>query len=340
MGNLRGKTLFLGGLFTAFLGVVSPTSATVPGDAVVAVVDKQTITIRDLDFWAVTLRLQSARAEGLSEGELRRRVLTEAVDDHLLSGWAELQLGEVPIEAVDARLRAAWERYERLAGGPSRLDDVLEDAGIEREAFRLWVREQSQKSFLVREALGVYANLGGDSAADVELAQAERLRVAHIFVAPAGNSERAHDLALERALRIRRDLEVGLPFAEAAELYSDDVATKEAGGELGWFTKEELAPELWNAAISSVRGKASDAVKSSAGYHVLFVLDFETPAQKRFLQKLRREEVRQLRRLRDESEVRLAPGYTLRPLPEVEAEEPSFWMQVEKGLPGAAEEQR
>ena len=63
-------------------------------------------------------------------------------------------------------------------------------------------------------------------------------------------------------------------FAKFAEKYSDDKASAERGGELGFFTKEAMVPEFSKAAFSMRPNTISDKpVKTQYGYHIIMVTD-------------------------------------------------------------------
>ena len=63
-------------------------------------------------------------------------------------------------------------------------------------------------------------------------------------------------------------------FAKFAEKYSDDKASAERGGELGFFTKEAMVPEFSKAAFSMKPNTVSEnLVQSPYGYHIIKVTD-------------------------------------------------------------------
>ena len=63
-------------------------------------------------------------------------------------------------------------------------------------------------------------------------------------------------------------------FAQIAAKKSDDKASGEKGGELGFFTKEAMVPEFSNAAFSMKPNTISDSlVQSPYGFHIIKVTD-------------------------------------------------------------------
>ena len=62
-------------------------------------------------------------------------------------------------------------------------------------------------------------------------------------------------------------------FEKIAKQKSDDKASGERGGELGFFPKEAMVPEFANAAFSMKPNTISDLVQSPYGYHIIKVTD-------------------------------------------------------------------
>ena len=63
------------------------------------------------------------------------------------------------------------------------------------------------------------------------------------------------------------------PSKKIAKQKSDDKASGERGGELGFFPKEAMVPEFANAAFSMKPNTISDLVQSPYGYHIIKVTD-------------------------------------------------------------------
>lgn len=71
---------------------------------------------------------------------------------------------------------------------------------------------------------------------------------------------------------VRQDLLNDGDFAALAAKYSTDTATKDKGGDLGWFANGVMVPEFDTAAFSLKVGEISQPVKSQFGYHIIEVL--------------------------------------------------------------------
>jgi peptidyl-prolyl cis-trans isomerase C len=74
----------------------------------------------------------------------------------------------------------------------------------------------------------------------------------------------------EEAKAIEEELKKGADFAELAKKKSKDPGASD-GGDLGFFTKEQMVPEFSAVAFSLEPGKISDPVKSQFGWHIIKV---------------------------------------------------------------------
>jgi peptidyl-prolyl cis-trans isomerase C len=94
----------------------------------------------------------------------------------------------------------------------------------------------------------------------------EEVKARHILVA----SEAEAKAVIEQ-------LKKGADFATLAKEKSTDPAAKTSGGDLGWFTKEQMVPEFADAAFKLKKDEISETpVKTQFGWHVIKVEDRRT----------------------------------------------------------------
>ena len=75
----------------------------------------------------------------------------------------------------------------------------------------------------------------------------------------------------DEAKKIAQELKNGADFAELAKKETKDPSGKTTGGDLGWFTKDQMVPEFADAAFKLNPGQISEPVKSGFGWHVIKV---------------------------------------------------------------------
>jgi foldase protein PrsA len=92
----------------------------------------------------------------------------------------------------------------------------------------------------------------------------EQVKASHILV---------EDEAI--AKKVKEELDSGKDFAELAKEYSTDTSNAADGGDLGYFTKGEMAEEFEKAAFEMEVNTVSNPVKTDFGYHIIKVTDIK-----------------------------------------------------------------
>jgi peptidyl-prolyl cis-trans isomerase SurA len=102
------------------------------------------------------------------------------------------------------------------------------------------------------------------------------IHVAHIMVKP--KKEDANDPAAEAKINeiYQKALEGKQTFEELCALYSEDVTTKNKGGELPWFGTNKMVSEFEEASYSLKNdGEVSKPFKTSYGWHIVKRLGYK-----------------------------------------------------------------
>ncbi len=77
----------------------------------------------------------------------------------------------------------------------------------------------------------------------------------------------------DEAKAVLADVKKGADFAEIAKAKSTEPGAAQSGGDLGYFTKEQMVPEFAEAAFKLDKGKVSEPVKTQFGWHIIKVED-------------------------------------------------------------------
>ncbi|MEX0644531.1 MAG: peptidylprolyl isomerase [Parvularculaceae bacterium] len=104
----------------------------------------------------------------------------------------------------------------------------------------------------------------------------ERLYRAQADVTRLGDEVRARHIVVatrEEAENVLRQLGRGGDFADLARAYSIDRSTAPLGGEIGYFTRDMMTPELAAAAFSTPVGATAPLFETEFGWHILEILD-------------------------------------------------------------------
>lgn len=94
----------------------------------------------------------------------------------------------------------------------------------------------------------------------------ESVKASHILVKTDKRSEAEAQALIEK---IKKELDGGLDFAEAAKKYSEDEGSKVRGGDLGTFMRGAMVKAFEDAAFSMAVNTVSAPVKSEFGFHLI-----------------------------------------------------------------------
>jgi peptidyl-prolyl cis-trans isomerase C len=115
-----------------------------------------------------------------------------------------------------------------------------------------------------------------------QISEEKEVHARHIlFRAPAGD-EKASKEAEDKIKAVIVRLKKGEDFAKVAAEVTEDPSGKANGGDLGFFTKEQMVPEFSEAAFKLEDGQISEPVKTQFGWHVIKVEEKRTKQPPKF----------------------------------------------------------
>ena len=102
----------------------------------------------------------------------------------------------------------------------------------------------------------------------------QEVRARHILIRVADQTdEKASKEAEDKIKAIIERLNKGEDFAKLASELTEDPSGKQNGGDLDYFTKEQMVPEFSTVAFQLDKGQISGPIKTQFGWHVLKVED-------------------------------------------------------------------
>ena len=155
---------------------------------------------------------------------------------------------KVSDDDVDKELQKAKNQYG------DQFKNVLKNNGLKDEAdfknqikFKLAMNEAIKKSITEKDVKDHYK---------------PEIKASHILVSDENE-----------ATEIKKKLDAGASFEELAKQESQDLLSKEKGGDLGYFNSGRMAPEFETAAYKLKVGQISNPVTSPNGYHIIKLTD-------------------------------------------------------------------
>ncbi len=233
-------------------------------DAIVAVVNTDVITLKELDD---RMRLVEQRLKRQNTQMPPREILQRQLLERMIVTRAQMQMAkETGIRVDDIMLDRAVSRIaEQNQLSLQTFRDSLERDGLSFARFREEVREEITLQRLREREVDNY--LAG-SAGKTDAGQQE-LSIAQILVRVPENAS-AQQIAerRKRAETAIAQLKSGADFAKTAASFSD-AGDALNGGDLGWRSTSRL-PQLFVDAVEKIsEGEIAPLVRSANGFHVL-----------------------------------------------------------------------
>jgi peptidyl-prolyl cis-trans isomerase D len=103
----------------------------------------------------------------------------------------------------------------------------------------------------------------------------EQREAAHILISVPKNATPAQQkAALAKAREVASKAKApGADFGQLAKQFSEDLGSKNQGGDLGWLSKGDTDPAFEGALFAMKKGEVSDPVLSPEGYHIIDLKD-------------------------------------------------------------------
>lgn len=206
--------------------------------------------------------------------EMKREVLDSLIDQELI--WQVVQEKDLyaSSEAVEQSLEQLQSQFESKDAFLTRI--TVE--GFTEESYHEHVRRMVSASLYlhrISEAADVTIDQIHDFYSDNpdKFEMPEMVRARHILLKmhPNANEDVRRNIQ-NRMDSIIAELDAGADFATLAGKYSED-GSNAAGGDLGYFHRDQMVPEFAEAAFATKVGEVSGVVETVYGLHLIKVED-------------------------------------------------------------------
>jgi peptidyl-prolyl cis-trans isomerase C len=106
-----------------------------------------------------------------------------------------------------------------------------------------------------------------------QMGQEQEVHARHILIRAAAGDDKASKDAEDKIKAVIVRLKSGEDFEKVAKEVTEDPSGKANGGDLGYFSKEQMVPEFSDTAFKLDKGQISEPVKTQFGWHVIKVED-------------------------------------------------------------------
>ena len=245
-------------------------------DLILDVEQFQTEGVFDEDRFRYAIRSQGYTSSSKFTEMLADQFLIEQLSDGIINS-SFVTASEVALLAALADQKRDFE-FARLAYQP------FKDAVSLSEEQISTYYDENQAQYMTERKLSVeYIELNQDMLVDSQSVTAEQVQTR--FDQEAGSADNspslraAHilleDSSAELIAEVQGKIDSGEDFAELAKQYSQDVATAETGGDLG-FTDGDTFPEPFEQALAALDvGQVSAPVETVSGTHFVKLLEIE-----------------------------------------------------------------
>jgi peptidyl-prolyl cis-trans isomerase C len=225
------------------------------------------------------------------------RVINELIIKSLIQQEADKR----KIIATKDDMNKAFSNLEKRIGGKDKLDATLTLNNLSKDDLLEGMKLDVITNKLV-DNLTLGSNISDQKALDfynknkaTKFTNPDLVRAEHILISASEENIRAKikadnsyltgaqvnkkvqaemNAAKNKAEKILAEVKANpAKFEEIAKSNSDDSSSAVRGGDLGYFSRQQMVPEFTKASFTLQPGQISDLVKTNFGYHIIRVVD-------------------------------------------------------------------
>jgi peptidyl-prolyl cis-trans isomerase SurA len=244
-------------------------------DRIVAVVNGEIITLSDIGKYKKLLYMGTPEAAGNAQAD--RNLLEQMVDKKIIQNEAKSL--EITISSKDLN-DALEDILARNNVNQKQLQEYLTSVGSSIEEYKgLLEGELLQTQVIGRKVQAKINITDQDAEAHYEKylkpkeKPGERIRIMQILLLNPQENTPESIAGIEKSIaEIREKIVAGESFGRMAVTYSQGPSAQ-SGGDLGYFHRGELLPEIEGASFAMENGDLSPIIRTSVGFHLIKLLD-------------------------------------------------------------------
>jgi peptidyl-prolyl cis-trans isomerase D len=245
----------------------------------------------DPDTYKMLLQAQNMSPRSFEERvreDLAVRELPQQIGSAVLVTDAEL---DAYLRLKDQRRDFRFVKLDKPAPDTAPVSDEEIQAYYKEHTAEFTTPERVALDYLELDGSKVEVNATPDDAVLKERYEKEKSRyvsaeqrlASHILVKVAGKgSPDDQKQALAKAEGIAKEAKAGKDFATLAKQDSDDLGSKNQGGDLGWLEKGQTDEAFENALFAMNKGDISDPVLTADGYSIIDLRDIRAGKTRSF----------------------------------------------------------
>ena len=242
---------------------------------IVATVDGQPITLRELDTFGSQMNNRAAMMYPQGAADMTRRDFLDAL---LMNKMIE---NEVDAQGLKATAEDVDSYIERIKS-QGELDDeqlaaALADQGLTIEQYRKQIAQEIEQALLMNKEVSSRISITNEAvqryyqAHQDDYAIPDQVRIRHIFLPVSPGADPGEMLKMTTLLETLHDrANRGEDFATLALTYSLGPGADQ-GGDLGFFERGQMDPAIEEMAFSIPEGEISPPFETSTGVHLIKV---------------------------------------------------------------------
>jgi len=251
-------------------------------EGIAAVVGNEIVLVSDIEQYVQNYVIQNRiniRNNAQMLKKLEREVLDKLIEQKIMLTKADEDTIEADEREIDRRVDEHINYLIQQVGSEEKLEEAfqmpikkirrnLRTDVADRIKIEMLRRQKFSGVKITRQEVETFFKNYEDSIPKMK----ETVNISHILKQiKAGQS--SSSAALSKIQDIKAQLDAGADFAELAGQYSEDPASAQRGGDLGFTKRGDFVREFEEVAYALEENQVSDIVQTQFGYHIIKLME-------------------------------------------------------------------